>query len=125
MLPNFWLSAFDAIFTDKLWSLRGFVRSCMASIVVVTILFGAWYSSIPDDWHLIIYSTGDPYNPPATTWAVIAIRTPDLRDVMIGPHGELDLLVKKGPLNLQSARLGGILFAPFIYNLFVDFYPFL
>jgi hypothetical protein len=37
MLPAFALSAFDAIFTDELWSLRGFIRSCMASIVVVVI----------------------------------------------------------------------------------------
>ena len=127
MLPSFWLSVFDAIFTDNLWSLRGFARSCLASTVVVTILFGAWYSSIPGEWALRIYKTGDPDNRLLRTWIIVAIKQPTppgFRDFIFGPHGELGFSEQfpfKGTIQAQTQRLYAIAVLPFFYNLFTDF----
>lgn len=126
MLPAFALSAFDAIFTDELWSLRGFIRSCMASIFVVAILSGVWYSSIPDEWNVNLYTNANPYHP-ATMWFVIAIKQPTppgFQNITIGPHGELGVIAQhpsKGTVQLQTQRPDIIFLIPLVYNLFADF----
>jgi hypothetical protein len=90
MLPGFCITAFDAIFTDNLWSIRGFIRSCIASVVIVTILLVVWYSSIPDEWHLHIVALGRENHPNVSNWFFIATHvTPGGYDINIGPHGEL------------------------------------
>src|SRR5579871_364017 len=48
-IPPFFLSAFDAVFTDKLFSLRGFFRSAIISAFVVSILSALWLYTKPSN----------------------------------------------------------------------------
>jgi hypothetical protein len=132
ILPTLFISAFDALFTENLWSRRGFLRSCIASLVIVTILFFAWYLSIPDEWRVRFVTLHHTDNPDSTWWTLIAIphyiNVPFNLD--IDPQGQLH----KIPGNILSNQGGTMTFAlniqggvqvffglPFIYNLFVDF----
>lgn len=131
LAPRLLLSAFDAIFTGKLWSLRGFVRSSVASVILITILFGLWYSSIPEGWELRIAALGYETNSTATTWFLIAVRqsAPGVGGVDIGLHGELTVTppapVGKTGINIATPmmlhRLDVFVILPFFYNLFFDF----
>ena len=56
-LPSGLIPAFDAIFKGNLYSLRGFVRSCKLSLVLVGLLFVWWYSTIPDYVRLEIHTS--------------------------------------------------------------------
>jgi hypothetical protein len=94
MLPSFCISVFDAIFTGNLWSIRGFGRSCIASVVTVTILLIFWYSSKPDEWLLRIATFERQGIPDASQWAVVAIRqtTHGKCRIDIETHGEVKII---------------------------------
>jgi hypothetical protein len=131
MFPTLCISAFDALFTERLWSWRGFVRSCVASFVMVIILMVVWYSTIPDEWRVRVVGlaiTDHPESP--RWWTLIAI--PHYKNVPfnldVNPQGQFstipgDILRQGGTLtfalNIQGVRVFGGL--PFIYNLIVDF----
>ena len=119
-LPEFCIIAFEAIFTDKLWSIRGFIRSCIASIVVVAILFAVWLSSIPDEWHLRISALAHAGVPNASTWFLIGIYG-DVID--IDSHGHLHAAAISSPyteaMSIHRLDIFGIL--PFLYNFVADF----
>jgi hypothetical protein len=103
ILPTLLISAFDALFTDNLWSRRGLLRSCLASLVTVTILLLVWYLSIPDEWRIRFVSLGHTNDPNSTWWTLIAIPhyTNVPFNIDIDPHGQLynvpgDLLNRHG-----------------------------
>src|SRR5436309_1488702 len=113
-------------FSLKSFGPCGFFRSCLASIVIVAILFGIWYSSIPDQWNVNIYTNATPYHS-ATVWFVTAIKQPTppgFKDITIGPHGQLGIISQyssMGTLVLQTQRPDVIFLIPLVYNLFADF----
>src|SRR5271156_2031279 len=108
-LPRYWISVFDYFFTARLWSARGFFRSCLASLLTVTILVFVWYSSVPDNWHLQIVGLHDAKNPnPNTvTWSLVAIRqlTPGARARDRG-HGDPQPHARRPATPLLHALLG-------------------
>jgi hypothetical protein len=132
ILPTLFISAFDTIFTDALWSRRGFVRSCIASLVIVTILALVWYLSIPDAWRVRFVDLGRAGNPESRTWTLIAIRhyTNVPFNLDIDAEGRLhpipgDIVGNQGgtigfPTSIETgiSVFGGL---PIIYNVLVDF----
>jgi hypothetical protein len=132
MLPSLCLSAFDGIFTDNLWSRRGFIRSCIASLVTVTILLVVWYSTIPNIWNVRFAALGITGHPEAPRWWTL-IAIPHFTNVPfnidISPEGVFrtipgDILSRHGGTLYASVNMVGIkVFGglPFIYNLLVDF----
>jgi hypothetical protein len=54
VLPTYFLFIFDAVFTDRLYSFKGFFRSAQISVVVVALLSVLWYSTKPPDIQLWI-----------------------------------------------------------------------
>jgi len=132
-LPPLCVSAFDSLFTSNVLSRRGFVRSCIASVVIVTIFLLIWYLSIPDEWRVRVVALGradDPHSAP--TWTLIAIphyiNVPFNLDIDAQGHLSTipgDILGKRGgtmyfPLEIQVGIqiFGGL---PFVYNLLADF----
>jgi hypothetical protein len=53
-LPDLVLSTFNAIFTNNLWSRRAFGRSCIISMITVSLLLILWYSTKPANVELEI-----------------------------------------------------------------------
>jgi hypothetical protein len=94
VLPRFCIYVFDAIFTGNLWSIRGFGRSCVASIITVTILLIFWYSSKPDEWLIRITDLERTNIPNASIWTVVAIKqlTPGPCKFDIGLHGDFHVI---------------------------------
>jgi hypothetical protein len=122
MLPGFLVSAFDAIFTDNLWSIRGFGRSCLASVVIVTILVVFWHSSIPDEWHVNIAALRNAKCPQAaSTWSLIAARSADLT---FGLNGEIHVMPFHSTNKVMAIsvhRIDTFVMIPFLYNFGADF----
>ena len=120
------MNAFEAIFTARVWSIRGFIRSCIASLVVVTILFGVWYSRIPDECHLRIVALGSTQVPNSSTWYLIAVHG---YGIDIGPHGEPQVNPtqafagggKRYVEAMSIHRLDVFVVLPFLYNFIADF----
>ena len=133
MLPGFFISAFDAIFTANLWSRRGFFRSCVASVITVTILLVFWYSSIPGEWHVSVARCDAPNTPNKSIWFVVAIRQvdPQAGNIEMDRHCKFNLIPPTNkPMSnnsvtsyaaVQLHRLDTFVLLPFIYNLFADF----
>jgi len=46
-IPSLFLSTFDAVFTDRLYSFKGFVRSAKISTIVLVFLVILWYLTKP------------------------------------------------------------------------------
>jgi hypothetical protein len=121
-LPGFCLTAFDAIFTDHLWSMRGFGRSCIVSIITVTFLLIIWYSSIPGEWHVTLVALSSKDIPHASQWNVMAT----YGGLNVGPHGELSVTPTLPPgsskeMMFSRERLDILVFLPLLYNLGADF----
>lgn len=132
ILPTLFISAFDAIFTKNVRSRRGFIQSCKASIVIVTILALVWYLSIPDNLRIRFVDLARAGHPVSRTWTLIAIphytNVPFNLDIdtqghfytipgdILGNHGGTIFV----PLNIEVgvAVFGGL---PIIYNLLADF----
>jgi hypothetical protein len=134
ILPTLCISAFEALFTDNVWSKRGFGRSCIASLVIVTILLLVWYLSILDQWRLRLVALGIAGDPHSTTWTLIAIphytNVPFNLDIDV--HGHLSTI--RGDILGRQGEAGSVTFTvdfdhqlpiywglPFIYNFFADF----
>jgi hypothetical protein len=118
-LPGFWIYVFDAVFTDKLLSIRGFIRSCMASITIVAILFVFWYSTIPAEWHLRIANLAEPSVPNAApTWFLIAVQG---YGIDIGLRGEVIVNQREALGHMNIIRLYPFVYLPFLYNFLADF----
>jgi hypothetical protein len=118
-LPRLFTSIFDAVFTENLWSLRGFFRSTLASIVTVIILIIFWSSSVPDDWHIRISVLDQADHPGVRTWFLIASRSP--QGMEMGRHGEIIGASPNASLAFQWLPLHMLVFGPFIYNLLADY----
>ena len=118
ILPSLRISLFDAIFTEHLWSWRGFFRSCLASVVTVTISIMFWYSSVPDDWHVRISGFPQANHPNVQTWFLVASRS--TQGMELGRHGEIIGAVPNASLSLTLVPLHIFVFLPFVYNLVAD-----
>jgi hypothetical protein len=108
-LPNLLLSAFDALFTDNLLSLRGFFRSVKISVIVVFVLSALWWLTIPSNIRVWIGLPADVYLPCTTEiWycGLIAI-VPDL-------SGD-------GRDWVTAESLIQVVLASFLYNFFADY----
>jgi len=130
MLPGFVIFAFQAIFTAKVFSLRGFLRSCFASVVVVALLMSLWYSSVPGNWIIRISHLANARDPTEPTWIVAAIE-----QTAPGYHFDLDLrgviqVIPSSPpvptptqisAPTEIHRLDTFVFLPILYNFIADF----
>jgi hypothetical protein len=124
-LPRFCITIFEALFTENLWSIRGFIRSCVASIVVVAILTIVWYSSIPIEWHLRIAALRNAQVPNASTWCLIGVHG---YGIDIGPNGDLHVNPHEAFTEgnryteaLSITRLDTFIVLPILYNFVADF----
>jgi hypothetical protein len=134
ILPTLCISAFTYLFTDNVWSKRGFVRSCIASVVTVIILLLIWYLSIPDEWRLRFVALSRAGDPHSTSWTLFAIphyiNVPFNIDIDV--HGHISQI--RGDIFGREGEAGSVTFAldidhqwpiywglPFVYNLFADF----
>ena len=132
IFPPLLISVFDALFTEHLWSKRGLLRSCIASVTILIIFGLVWYLSIPNEWRIRLVDLARAGHPDSRTWTLIAIRhyanVPFNLD--IDPQGTFhtvpgDILDNRGgklfvPLSIEVgvSVFGGL---PIIYNVLVDF----
>jgi hypothetical protein len=116
-LPSDCTLAFEAVFTDNLLSVRGFIRSCIASLAIVTALFIVWYLSIPDEWHLRISNIEAANDPDLSSWWLISMRG---HAIDIGLHSDLHR-IHGGAEPMMLYRLDVLVFYLFLYNIGTDF----
>ncbi len=109
-LPSGFIPAFDAIFHGNLYSFRGFLQSCKISLILVTLVFVWWYSTIPDYVHLEIYTSplglNDYYfqNMPAIWYYSI-----------------VSIVWEQGHYNVVMTNLVFAFLFPFLYNFGFDY----
>ena len=128
-LPGFCITAFNAVFTQKIWSVRGVLRSFTASAITVTLLLGVWYSSIPGGWRLRIvdFPTGT-INPHAPAWwALAALKSePSTCPFDINEHGQIFTTATISAAltcseQLSITSLFALFIIPLVYNFFADY----
>lgn len=124
-LPRFCVNAFEAIFTDRIWSIRGFIRSCIGSIIVVSILFAVWLSSIPQGWHIRVADLPTARAPHTSTWCLIGVHGYGIDiDSRGNLHTNPRIAFAQGHQYVEALtihRLDVFVILPFFYNLFADF----
>jgi hypothetical protein len=130
-LPDFFIGVFDAIFTEKLWSLRGFFRSCLASVVIVALLLTLWYSSVPDHWLLRVTALHVTDAPEKWRWYIVGI--PQSKDLPFNfdidskgqmhtiPNPEYHEALHSVTVALNMHMLDTFFFLPLFYNFLADF----
>jgi hypothetical protein len=111
-LPALVLSAFDGIFTDNLYSLKGFARSVMFSTVVVILLLILWYSTIPPNVHLAIEIPRARIGPP---WPL------PFKGDSLGNYAVISRIFYPSGLRTSANFIIPVFLAPFIYNFVTDY----
>jgi hypothetical protein len=111
-LPARVLAAFDGIFTDNLYSMKGFARSIKFSTVVVILLFILWYSTIPPNVEVAIEIPRARIGPP---WPL------PFEGDSLGNYAVVSRIYYPNGLRTSSNFIIPVFIAPFIYNYITDY----
>lgn len=108
-LPNFFVTAFDLIFTENLFSWRGFLRSCKISLVLVLLLGILWYATIPEYVYLEIRTM--PFGS-----SCYMLKIPPFWN-----YGLVSMIQENGYVDVHVNYLLPTFFTPLLYNFVFDY----
>lgn len=108
-LPKFFVTAFDLVFTDDLYSWRGFGRSCKISVVLVLLLGILWYATIPEYVYLEIRTM------PFGNGCYLLKMPPFWNYALVSMTQERDYV------DVHANYLLPTIFTPFLYNFMFDY----